>query len=83
MVVKDQFEGKDASEFERPRYFDEEPTVVGPLLPCKKCGKSHGTGVLDVKTNIHTPIDICSHCLWDAFEIAKAKAVMDRPFEFK
>jgi hypothetical protein len=32
--------------------------------PCKKCGKSHGMGVEDMKTGVITPIDVCSKCLF-------------------
>jgi len=63
----DDWGGKDASEYKRPRYFDEEPTINGPYLPCKKCGKDHKLGILDVATNVHTPIDICYKCLWEGW----------------
>jgi hypothetical protein len=40
-----------------------EVKVVGEKMPCKKCGKSHGMGILDTQTGIHTPIDICKDCM--------------------
>ena len=45
-------------------YPKEDPIIAGPSPPCRKCGKSHGTGLLDTRTNVHTPIDLCYDCLW-------------------
>lgn len=40
-----------------------ETIVVGERIPCKKCGKSHGMGIKDMETGIHTPIDTCYDCM--------------------